>query len=61
MPFIWELELIVKGVVNATGPFSDGLRKLDEPTTKEIVAPSSGVHITLPVCTRLLTLQSARG
>jgi glycerol-3-phosphate dehydrogenase len=43
-------QLISKGVVNATGPFSDGLRKLDEPTTKEIVAPSSGVHITLPVC-----------
>ena len=37
-----------QGVINATGPFSDGLRKLDEPTTQEIVAPSSGVHITLP-------------
>ncbi|ORX34271.1 putative glycerol-3-phosphate dehydrogenase [Kockovaella imperatae] len=43
-------EFIVKcrGVINATGPFSDGLRKLDEPTTQEIVAPSAGVHITLP-------------
>lgn len=41
-------------MINATGPFSDGLRKLDEPTVKEIVAPSSGVHITLPV--RLITL-----
>lgn len=37
-----------QGVINATGPFSDGIRKLDEPTTQEIVAPSSGVHITLP-------------
>lgn len=42
----WDVQC--KGVINATGPFSDGLRKLDEPTTKEIVAPSSGVHITLP-------------
>lgn len=37
-----------QGVINATGPFSDGIRKLDEPTVQEIVAPSSGVHITLP-------------
>ncbi|GAA6059917.1 hypothetical protein JCM10212_005300 [Sporobolomyces blumeae] len=37
-----------KGVINATGPFSDGIRKLDEPTTQNIVAPASGVHITLP-------------
>ena len=35
-------------MINATGPFSDGIRKLDDPQTKEIVAPSSGVHITLP-------------
>lgn len=42
----WDVQC--KGVINATGPFSDGLRKLDEPTVKEIVAPSSGVHITLP-------------
>ncbi|KAJ3217230.1 mitochondrial glycerol-3-phosphate dehydrogenase [Dinochytrium kinnereticum] len=38
-----------KGVVNATGPFTDGLRKLDGGVeTKEIVAPSAGVHIILP-------------
>lgn len=38
----------MQGVINATGPFSDGLRKLDDPSVQEIVAPSSGVHITLP-------------
>jgi glycerol-3-phosphate dehydrogenase len=38
-----------QGVINATGPFSDGVRRLDEPMVKEIVAPSAGVHITLPV------------
>jgi glycerol-3-phosphate dehydrogenase len=42
----WDVQC--KGVINATGPFSDGLRKLDDNTVKEIVAPSSGVHITLP-------------
>ncbi|WWC58421.1 uncharacterized protein I303_100961 [Kwoniella dejecticola CBS 10117] len=43
-----EWKVRCRGVVNATGPFSDGVRKLDEPTVKEIVAPSAGVHITLP-------------
>ncbi|KAI9217527.1 FAD dependent oxidoreductase-domain-containing protein [Blastocladiella britannica] len=37
-----------KGVVNATGPFTDGVRKLDTPTAEDIVAPSAGVHIILP-------------
>lgn len=37
-----------KGIINATGPFSDAIRKLDEPQVKEIVAPSSGVHVILP-------------
>ncbi len=43
-----EWDVKCKGLINATGPFSDTLRKLDEPTAQEIVAPSSGVHITLP-------------
>ncbi|KAG5634611.1 hypothetical protein H0H81_001380 [Sphagnurus paluster] len=37
-----------KGVINATGPFSDTLLALDDPTHKPIVQPSSGIHITLP-------------
>ena len=37
-----------QGVINATGPFTDGLRKMDEPTSSDIVSPASGVHITLP-------------
>lgn len=38
-----------KGVINATGPFTDAIRKLDQGgDTQEIVAPSSGVHIVLP-------------
>lgn len=43
-----EWDVRCKGVINATGPFSDTLRKMDVPTAQEIVAPSSGVHITLP-------------
>lgn len=35
-------------MINAAGPFADGVRKLDDPTLETIVAPSSGVHITLP-------------
>jgi len=37
-----------RGVINATGPFTDAIRKMDDPTVQEIVAPSSGVHIVLP-------------
>ncbi|KAJ8983687.1 hypothetical protein NQ317_003476 [Molorchus minor] len=37
-----------KCVINATGPLTDSIRKMDNPTVKEICCPSSGVHITLP-------------
>ena len=37
-----------KGVINATGPFADAVRKMDDQTVQEIVAPSSGVHVVLP-------------
>ncbi|KZO96524.1 DAO-domain-containing protein [Calocera viscosa TUFC12733] len=43
-----EWDVKAKGVINATGPFSDGVRELDEAGVKPIVAPSGGVHITLP-------------
>ncbi|KAJ5369592.1 Glycerol-3-phosphate dehydrogenase [Penicillium cosmopolitanum] len=43
-----EFKIRAKGIINATGPFCDSIRKMDEPDTKEIVAPSSGVHIILP-------------
>ncbi len=38
----------LKGVINATGPFSDALLTMDNPSHKPIVQPSSGIHITLP-------------
>ena len=43
-----EFSVRAKGVINATGPFTDSIRKLDEPNVQEIVAPSSGVHVILP-------------
>jgi glycerol-3-phosphate dehydrogenase len=37
-----------RSVVNATGPFCDGLRRLDDPEAPPLVSPSQGVHIVLP-------------
>ena len=36
-----------KAVINATGPFSDALRRIDDPTAPPLIAPSQGVHIVL--------------
>ena len=35
-------------IINATGPFTDGMRQMDDPSTPKITAPSSGTHLTLP-------------
>lgn len=43
-----EFTIRAKGIINATGPFTDSIRKMDDPSVKEIVAPSSGVHVILP-------------
>ncbi|KAL5482897.1 GUT2 [Sanghuangporus weigelae] len=37
-----------RGIVNATGPFSDSILTLDNPSHQPIVQPAAGVHITLP-------------
>ncbi|XP_060683215.1 glycerol-3-phosphate dehydrogenase, mitochondrial isoform X1 [Hemiscyllium ocellatum] len=37
-----------KCVINATGPFTDSLRKMDDENVEKICQPSSGVHIVLP-------------
>lgn len=42
------IHIRAKGIINATGPFCDAVRKLDDQSVKEIVAPSSGVHVILP-------------
>lgn len=43
-----EMNVKAKCVINCTGPFSDSIRKMDDPSFKNIVAPSSGVHVILP-------------
>jgi glycerol-3-phosphate dehydrogenase len=43
-----SFKIRAKGIINATGPFSDAVRKMDDQTVQEIVAPSSGVHVVLP-------------
>ena len=43
-----EFQIRAKGIINATGPFTDSIRKMDDQAVKEIVAPSSGVHVVLP-------------
>ena len=42
-----ELEVAGKVTVNATGPWADDVRRLDQPGAAAVVAPSQGVHIVL--------------
>ncbi len=42
-----EMHLEGKVVINATGPFSDAVRRMDRPDAPPIIAPSQGVHIVL--------------
>jgi glycerol-3-phosphate dehydrogenase len=43
-----ELTVRAKVVVNATGVFTDGVRRLDDPQAAPTLAPSQGVHLVLP-------------
>ncbi len=43
-----ELEIAARSVINATGPFSDALRRQDDPGTPRLIRPSQGVHVVLP-------------
>ena len=43
-----EFQIRAKSIVNATGPFTDALLTLDNPSHKPIVQASSGVHVTFP-------------
>ena len=43
-----EHEVHARCVVNATGPFCDGVRRLDDREAAPMIAPSQGVHIVLP-------------
>ena len=41
------LHLDARSVINATGPFCDGVRRLDNPQVQPIVAPSQGIHLVV--------------
>ena len=43
-----EWDVKAKCVVNATGPFTDAIRQMDDKSLTKICAPSAGVHIVLP-------------
>jgi glycerol-3-phosphate dehydrogenase len=40
-----EFTATAKVVVNATGPFTDGVRKLADPSVKPMISPSQGIHL----------------
>ena len=51
-----EYNISAKCVINATGPFTDVVRSMENSTAKKICQPSSGVHIVLPDYYRCVTL-----
>jgi glycerol-3-phosphate dehydrogenase len=42
-----EFSVEAKVVVNATGPFTDDVRRMADPSAAPIIAPSQGVHLVL--------------
>jgi glycerol-3-phosphate dehydrogenase len=40
-----ELRAAARVVVNATGPFADGVRRLADPQAVPLIAPSQGIHL----------------
>ncbi len=42
-----ELRLSARVVINCTGPFTDSVRRLDDPQATDTIAASTGVHLVL--------------
>ena len=42
-----EFEIRSKGVINATGVFTDSILKFDDPAARPMITPSQGIHIVL--------------
>ena len=42
-----EYSISSRCVINATGAFSDGVRRIDDPKAAPMIAPSQGVHVVL--------------
>lgn len=43
-----EFDVYAKVVINATGPFTDGVRRMENKDANSMIVPSAGVHVTLP-------------
>jgi glycerol-3-phosphate dehydrogenase len=43
-----EHDVAARCVVNATGPFCDAVRRLDDSSAAPLISPSQGVHLVLP-------------
>ncbi|XP_061353083.1 glycerol-3-phosphate dehydrogenase SDP6, mitochondrial-like isoform X2 [Gastrolobium bilobum] len=43
-----EFDTYAKVIVNASGPFCDSVRKMADKNARDMICPSSGVHIVLP-------------
>ncbi len=42
-----ELEVAARVVINATGPYADRVRRLDQPGARSIITPSQGAHVVV--------------
>jgi glycerol-3-phosphate dehydrogenase len=43
-----QYEIFGKGIINATGVYTDSLRQIDDPSAPSIIAASQGTHLVLP-------------
>lgn len=43
-----QFDVFAKVVINATGPFTDSIRKMENKDAVPMIVPSAGVHVTLP-------------
>ena len=43
-----EWDVRAREVVNATGPLTDSVRQMADPTTPSCITPSAGIHVVLP-------------
>jgi len=42
-----SFDVPARGVINATGVFTDGVRRMDRPEAKAMIRPSQGIHLVL--------------
>ncbi|MGP1347572.1 MAG: glycerol-3-phosphate dehydrogenase/oxidase [Phycisphaerales bacterium] len=43
-----RMEIPARVVINATGAFTDSVRRMDDPDARAVIRPSQGAHIVLP-------------